>query len=135
MMNDFVFVSTIQTCCTFKENQTFLIFNPPYSIPPYTGKPWGARKDITLPSIQHHRQRFRMSRCPDGIWKPRRGRYQPIKKLEVADISVQGKFLNKLANQKAMTNQVYMCHKLKKNANKCVNNVFRILIFKADIFI
>ena len=30
MMNDFVFVSTIQTCLTFKENQTFLIFNPPY---------------------------------------------------------------------------------------------------------
>ena len=31
MMNDFVFVSTIQTSLTFKRNQTFLIFNPPYS--------------------------------------------------------------------------------------------------------
>ena len=30
MMNDFVFVSTIQTSLTFKGNQTFLIFNPPY---------------------------------------------------------------------------------------------------------
>ena len=30
MMNDFVFVSTIQISLTFKGNQTFLIFNPPY---------------------------------------------------------------------------------------------------------
>ena len=30
MMNDFVFVSPIQTCLIPKENQTFLIFKPPY---------------------------------------------------------------------------------------------------------
>ena len=29
MTNDFVFVSTIQTCLTFKENQTFLISTRP----------------------------------------------------------------------------------------------------------
>ena len=58
-----------------------------------------------------------------------------IKELEVADISVQGKFINNLTIQKAMTNKVNLCHKLKNIANKCVNNVFRILIFKADISI
>ena len=31
MTNDFVFVSTIQTSLIFKRNQTFLIFNPPYT--------------------------------------------------------------------------------------------------------
>ena len=33
MMDDVIFVSNMETCLTFKENQTFLIFNPPYPPP------------------------------------------------------------------------------------------------------
>ena len=105
--------------------------SPPPS-PPILGNPGVQEKTLPFPPFS---TTDNASECPDGIGKPRRGRYQPIKKLEVADISVQGKFLNNLTIQKAMTNKVNLCHKLKNIANKCVNNVFRILIFKADISI
>ena len=29
IMDGFIFVSNMETCLTFKENQIFLIFNPP----------------------------------------------------------------------------------------------------------
>ena len=46
MMNDFVFVSTIQTCLTFKEIKLFLIFNPLYSRAPGLATNAGAKNIV-----------------------------------------------------------------------------------------